>query len=569
MSEMMLRSLLMAAMLLPASAHAQRDPAAPLFPESSPPAKMLEVVSLHGVPEDTKLAAITLQGLVNGGPESKVFMTTGDPESEGTLFWVKELENRAYIEGFEALDLDAYFAKYLPEAAGLVVYDPEVTGTVNVATMIAALERRVVVAPDDLDRFKELRPDVTDLRGRWKTNAEAYSWAFDTLFPQMNHDVLAAYHPFHAQHHLRDYLVRHKIFIVYVTGEHAEPHPAENHEAEKAVARRVLEATPPSIPVIGWWDGGHLDEGMTEYGGVGWAGEYGKVMLGSNWQNNLTLMAGVPVDMEKLYAKFQALAPEPKGIEPEEGKVYISYIVQESGDAPTYWEHVQPVQWRDPARGKVPIGWCMTPTLPEFLPTVAEWFAEQATPNDFLYASIAGWGYCHPYRNFMGRTPDPEAAWDLYLAQTAVRMERLGLRDLGLYTDAWRPYRRAEKDAVTRRFVEGIPGLRSLFMGMGRDEEITETSPHYLLDDTVVSHVFTRWLSEGRGEEANAWMANEIRTHTPAERPAFMLVHPLSWSYHPSDLADVAERLGDEYIVVSPVDLVDMIDRHLNTTQGE
>ena len=89
---------------------------------------------------------------------------------------------------------------------------------------------------------------------------------------------------------------------------------------------------------------------------------------------------------------------------------------------------------------------------------------------------------------------------------------------------------------------------------MGRDEGITETCPHYRMGDALVSHVFTRWDANNIGRNAanNAWLVNEIREQTPTERPAFMFVHPLSWSYYPSDLVAVSEALGEGYAVVSP-----------------
>ena len=99
-----------------------------------------------------------------------------------------------------------------------------------------------------------------------------------------------------------------------------------------------------------------------------------------------------------------------------------------------------------------------------------------------------------------------------------------------------------------------------LILGMGRDEAITETSPHYELDGVFASHIFTRWdaANIGRGAENNRWLADEIRKHAPPERPGFMFVHPLSWSYHPTDLVAVMELLGDDYVAVGPASLMQL-----------
>jgi hypothetical protein len=92
-------------------------------------------------------------------------------------------------------------------------------------------------------------------------------------------------------------------------------------------------------------------------------------------------------------------------------------------------------------------------------------------------------------------------------------------------------------------------------MGMGRDEGIIESGHNYTIgeENTLVSHVVTRWdaTSIGRSEKNNKWLIDEIVRNTPAQRPAFITVHALSWAYYPSDLVSVLEGLGDDYVAVS------------------
>jgi hypothetical protein len=562
---------LLATMLLAGglqNARGSEAPARPprLLPAGPPPASTLDVVDLHDADNDTRLAATTLQGLVNRGAEAKVYLIHFDPKHYPVDFWLDEMKRKGYLAGTQTISAETYFGKYLDRAAGLVVYDPEVPGTINVATMIAAAESRMAIAPRDLEAFRDAAPDVMDLRGRWKTNADAYDWAFDALWAKLRHDVLAVYHPTHTRHHLRDYLVSQRIFTFWITGRNTEQGPCGNHEAEKAVAEKALAASPPNIPLIGWWGADAADEGMTEYAGVGWAGEYGKITLANNWQSNLSVLSGIPVDLDAVARRFREHLASKASSAAVPDKVYICFAVMESGDSPTYWQAVQKRVWDDPARGAIPIDWSITPALFDTLPTVAEWYIHNATANDFFFTALSGWGYCHPYRDFMSKTAEPEAGWRAYIKTTRQWMEYLGLNDLGLYTNAWIPYRRAEHDTVTRRFTEGIPHLRALILGMGRDEEITTVSPHYRIGGTLVSHVYTRWdpANIGRTAANNKWLAAEIRKQTPENRPAFMFVHPISWSYYPSDLVEVVKQLGEEYVVVGPDALIEMIGKSLD-----
>ncbi|NIA15547.1 MAG: hypothetical protein GWP08_15910, partial [Nitrospiraceae bacterium] len=459
-----------------------------VFPKGPPPAETIDVVDLLSADPDTKLAAITLQGLVNGGETTRVYLRLFERQD----FWLEETVRRNYIQETHPLSLDDYWTKYAARAKAVVVYDPGLPATINIATMISAVDHGFVVAPDMLGRFADGR-EVVDLRGRWRSNVEAYTWAFDNLWPRMNHRLLAVYHPTHTNHHLRDYLIQNKTFTFWVTGPKAAKAPFADHAKEKAFAEMLLAATKPNVPIIGWWDAAQLDEGMTEYGGVGWAGRYGKWTIASNWQDNLSFHSGIPIDMATALARFRQRPTLPApALDPD--KVYLSFVVMESGDAPSYWPHVQKQVWADPKRGDIPIGWSFGPAVIEMLPLATEWFLEQATPNDYFFMALSGAGYVHPYRELMTQTPDPEAAWREYLDLTGDYMRLLGIRDLGLYTDAWRPFDRARQDTVTRRFAEGIPHLRNLILGMGRDEGITRTTPHYRLgsDDVLVSHVFTR-----------------------------------------------------------------------------
>jgi putative glycoside hydrolase with GxGYxYP motif/GxGYxY motif-containing protein len=534
-----------------------------LFPKGSPPAATIDVVDLRTADPDTKLAAITLQGQINKGHTARVYLRL----MEGQAFWLEELKRKGYIRNINTISLDAYFDTYRACAKTALVYDPALPASLNVATMIASVESGFVVAPGNLERHRSGRR-VVDLRARWKTNTQAYEWAFETLWPRMNQKLLAVYHPTHTGHHLRDYLVRNRVFTFWITGAKDADGVVSDHGKEKAFAEHLLAATGPNIPIIGWWGAGAIDHGMSEYIGVGWAGEYGKLTIPCDWQANLSLYSGIPVDMPALMARFKK---RPRTTAPplDPDKVYLSFAVMESGDAPSYWPHVQKNVWDDPKRGTVPIGWSFGPTILELMPSVAEWFLDQATPNDHFFLGLSGAGYAHPFRAFMRKTQDPEDAWRNYLGLTQHYMDLLGIRDVALYTDAWKPFDRTKQDPVTLRFTEGLPKLRSLILGMGRDESITDTTPHYLLGerDVLVSHVFTRWDAKniGRNERNNTWLVEEIRANTPETRPAFMHVHPLSWSYYPTDLAAVLEALGDDYVAVSPGALHDLVKGTLHT----
>jgi hypothetical protein len=519
-----------------------------LFPPVPPPSARLSVVDLAGESLDRRLAATTLQGQANSSGEAVLYLLAAHWDQ----FWLDRLVETGAIEGYSRLSVDEAFATFASRYRSIVVYDSQVPASMNVATALASVESGVVAGEEDAATLAGGRP-IIDLRGRFRSNAEAYQWALEEIWPRLSHRVIAAYHPTATSHMLRDYLVARRVMPIWVTSEERSDGQVAVHADELAVFEELLRVSPENIPMVGFITSGP-DAGLTEYGGVGLAGEYGKFSVVCDFMSNSSLLSGVPTDLagalQSYWSRTRRPAPE---LDPT--KVYLAICIVESGDAPGYWQSRQYQVWEDPMQGRVPINWSVGPAVYELLPPVFAYFVERASPLDHFYTAISGAGYVHPYRGFLDASAAPEAAWNRYLELTAQSMALLGSPELGLYTDAWRPFDRELQDPTTRRFAEGVPGLEMLLMGMGRDEGFDERSATYVLPpkDVVVSHVLTRWPHDHHAlsrDENIAWLVEDIRDQTPADRPGFMAVMALSWSHDASSLSEVLDRLGPDYIPV-------------------
>lgn len=519
-----------------------------MFPECPPPARRIVVSDLGGASLDQRLALHTLQGLVNREGEAELYLLAADWDER----WLRHLHDLGAIEAVEEVPREQLLDRYRESYRTVVHYDPRVPATINVATMVASLEDGVVVGPESGPVPTEGKRTV-DLRGRWDSNAEAYRWALNDLWPRMSHRVLAAYHPLGTSHMLRDYLVAHRVFTIWVTSEEKADGVVSDYGSERAVFEDLMGASPANIPLIGFVTSG-LDHGLTEYAGVGLAGQYGKLSVVSNFMSNASLLSGVDADLagsiERYWAKPRRPCPKL-----DRSKVYLALCIVESGDAPAYWQFRQHEVWDDPLQGRVAINWSVGPAVLELLPPIFQYFVDRATPLDHFYTAISGAGYVHPFRDFMAQTADPEAAWDDYLELTNRSMRALGSTSLGLYTDAWRTFDRGAADPVTRRFAEGLPMVDVLVMGMGRDDGLTEDTAMYVLPgtDVLVTHILSRWPHDhgtrSRAENI-AWLVEDIRSQTPEDRPAFMSVMALSWSHDAGSLREVLDRLGPDYVPV-------------------
>jgi hypothetical protein len=495
---------------------------------------------------DQKLTATTLQGLVNREePELYLLLAGWD------TFWRDHLVDKKYITIGETLSLDNALTKYADRVKSIILYDPKVSASINIATMMASLEEGIVVAPDmNYELLQSVK--TVDMRARWDSNAAAYEWALENLLPKMNQQVIACYHPTACNHHLRDYLVSQKVFHFWVTSPSTPGATADEQQRERVFFENLMKATPPNIPVLGFWYSG-VDPGLDEYTGVGLAGKYGKITVVTDWATNLSFLGGCRGDLPEAIQKYKAqLATEPPTLQND--KIYLCFDVVESGDAPSYVQSRQYEVFQDKARGAVPINWSLGPAIFDLAPTIAAYYYEQASPNDYIYMAISGAGYCHPFRGLFSKTHEPEKNWDTYLEKTKRYLNQMQCRDMGLYTDAWKPYVRSDADAIVMRFLKGLENIDSIVLGMGRDDDVDYDSSNYFINNTdtsVIAHIMTRWATDyaqKTREENIAWLVNDIRTHSPKDRPGFMHVMALSWAYTPSDIVRVLEELGDEYV---------------------
>ncbi|MCX5635766.1 MAG: GxGYxYP family putative glycoside hydrolase, partial [Planctomycetota bacterium] len=493
-----------------------------LLPKGSSPADIVDVVDISDCTEDTCLTALVLQGHANRGPHSKVYLLNDKPSDKhiSDSFWLEYLKTKGYVKQTQFLTLEEYFSKYANLCEVVIVYDPKLPATINIATMMASVDKGMVVAPDDLEKYRSIGR-IEDLRGRWQSNVQAYEWALKNLYPRMKHDVLASLHP--STHKIRDYMVRHQGFIFWVTGYQVHDGITSSFDNEKLFAEKLFRLSPPNTVVLGWWDAGSKDPGLGEYVGVGLAGQYGQLTNCVPGMTNTSFLSGIEVDLHALRTQY-----ENRGVSVtpplDPNKVYLSFVIVDSGDSSWYWQKVQPNVWDDPKRGEFPIGWALGPIGFEICAPIMAWYYENARPNDYFYLGLSGTCYVHPYRNFMQKLPNPDAAWKDYLKSTQYYIDALGFKEMSLYTDAWFYYDRSKMDPTTIRWANELRGINTFILGLGRDEGSFENGLHYQIGRRSVfcSHVTTRWNIHqiGRSAANVTWLIDDIKKHTPTERPA-------------------------------------------------
>lgn len=165
-----------------------KNQALPTFAE----AKRLDVADIEALPGDEQLALVTLQGLVNREVPRVYLLQSND--DEGKYTWLRDGLRLGYTVH---KDPWALLEKYGNRVEGLIVYDPDVPDSINVATTLAGLRDGIVASPELAERLSaEYGLSVTeDLRGRFTDRLDAYAWQLDNLWSETTHRLLVGLPP--------------------------------------------------------------------------------------------------------------------------------------------------------------------------------------------------------------------------------------------------------------------------------------------------------------------------------------------------------------------------------------
>jgi ligand-binding sensor domain-containing protein len=397
------------------------------------------------------LTLVGMQGVINRNEPSVYLEWFPSPGGDSSHFWIPLLERHVDVVYMELDGLSAVnflFRRYGSRFKGAVIYDPEVPDTINLATMLAGLEDRIILAPEQvgLPGIPEF-DSVTDLQVLaqelgWDATEEGkhrlYQWVYDNLWPDLEHRIIGVISPGPPTSRMinkgpgylplglaaRDYIVALRLTALWLS-------PLE--EPQASLFAQFLAEAPSPIPVYGFF-------GNDEYGTVALASSYGDwvpVITNGNAPvsaGSLTVFSGVRPDLVPYQAEmdvdhlFVALGESP-----------VMTIVTSDGDSIQIlmdrgiyglsnfvWEEVQGHRF----------GWSINPTLSELAPLVWNHYAESRSEVSLVsWWSGAGYMYPHFMNDTQLRAYLEYAA--RYLSDTGLRAVSLSLTTTENETGPW------------------------------------------------------------------------------------------------------------------------------------
>ncbi len=462
--------------------------------------QQLTVFDLRGASQDIQLSAITMAGLIHR-PLPKVYLITSNEE----VFWLKEALGSIPQETSTATGdavLEALLMSFREAIEGMIIYDPSFIDSINIATTMAGQSGGIVVSPiqaQDLQQAHKL-PILADLRTyNWKCRLRAYDWARQNLLPNSSSRIVAGLDPNNAAG-LRSFLVATNTFVYYLDSRNFLPDLTYGFQSERGLMQAIFKAT--------------------------------------------------------AIARVTPLAQAIPSLTPNQ--VALSFTISD-GDNLQYSQHRMLRLWGDPARGSFPLGWTISPVLIQAAPSMAEYYYRTASANDDFIAGPSGAGYMFP-----SHWPAQELSG--FLERTGQLMQSMGLTTL---------------EALDINFLQstGIPFIANLRQtGM----VVSDTNAQQRCIQALLPFGLKGFLSgsgvkkpemqvaQGAPVYQNLGLADSVNktvklvrnaTASLQNRSLYLNVYVMAWSMTPSDIKQVIQQLGSQYVVVTPGTLMEMIPK--------
>ena len=557
-----------------------------LLPVFETPAH-LEIYDIHNAAYDVQLSVTTLTGLINRG-QPRIYLLSNN-DAEGLFNALLAHVPHEYIATDKEDTLDAMLKTYRDIVKGMVIYDPAMLDSVNVATTMAGLGDAIVVSPQQaaaLQHKPHQLPVVADLRVyHWKNRLQAYRWAEKNLLKETTKQVVAGLNPTIASG-LRSFLVATRAFVYWLNPLDILPDPAAGWISERCQMKRIIRAIPAGTPHLGWL--------VNEFAGVDMTSKAALYLLPSDFFYNLEVWTAVQTQTIKNaseqgergkdngagsqggqnqggggknadegsqgggkprpYPTMDAVqhpvqgtgraCPRPGNIADERliaPRVYVSFTISD-GDNLQYNQHRMYQLWQDSARGSIPLGWTIAPALIEAAPTLTAYYQNTATQNDELVAGASGAAYIWP-------SSWPANQQSAYLQATGTLMQRMDLRT-----------------------IEVLDGLLSrLFPYRPWQERYARSLSPFGVRGILVNDSYKRggWrVAAGVPVIKNLGLAKSvahtlelIKNNTPAQvqSPTFLNIYVYAWIMTPTDISKVIQGLDTRYEVVTPGQLCALI----------
>ncbi len=574
--------------------------------------RQITVLTIEGMNYARRLTANSLQGLVNrrGALLYLDYGSYDDPSTRRTnsvqmteedwfnkyraVLLHNDQDNLAYFKHefqleIETLDsLESAIRIFRDDLQGMVIWDPELPDSINLALIYAGLHKLLVVHPDDADKLGSIfaLPVVQDLRRRFSTRLDLYQWAFKNLFTLCTRGKAAHYEPAWQRAEFTDYIVQQNLFTFCLSCHEKKSIGSFGQKLLLLLIggplwlRNLLFDT--RLDAFVRWCGLRLQEVGTKEVALGnriqrhvrktcteekenpkvsghipfkrniaHISEKYPTIFGwhSDRDDELAFMLAISANGLRLapsflasnfsfHSKLDAKIPfkqqyrTPDQVELEK-KIYLTFTLSD-GDQLTLMNTAELGNWRREERGKVPFNWEVQPLLVEISPAMLGFYYQHLSDADMLVAGPSGAGYVIP-----PLVPDLQS----YLNASSTYCDRADIRITTSYTS--NPPRRVLRDHghATGNFLGFIAGYFHL----------NKTPMEMAGGKPFVSYAWPHVTQIGLPAEEVLKGIREL-IEAPGKVPRFIACHLFAYRTTVTDVYQFVQSLDPERVKVVRAD---------------
>ena len=365
-----------------------------IFPCSAPVTRLC-TANVGRLTAGEQVLFAVLQGLVNR-QEPRIYLTF----KECDRFWLDYYRTEFGITIEPARRPYALLKQNRDVVKGVVIFDPRIRATLNLAVMLCGRENCLPVTAADRERlavdYDWADEVVHDLRDRFANDYEAYEWAFEHLFKASHSHILVKQPP---APKLCDYIVAHNLFVFDLS-------VSLKNRKERGLSDRIYQAMSRPCYQLGW-----CNPRDAEVEHVARPAKHGVFNTCSSSMPNLTVHAGIEV--KPRYRPRRLAASRKKAGK----KVYVTMTVSD-GDALWCMNDRFRGHFAGKGRESIPLNWELQMLAYHQMPGMLHYYFKEMGRNGFPVASLSGAGYTYPNLH-----PDPAS----YLRYSQKYLEMTGM----------------------------------------------------------------------------------------------------------------------------------------------
>lgn len=506
---------------------------------------------------DQSVTLFCLQGIFNRESGSKLYI---DKDGSGTKEWLTIMkEEGRWLSACgerQVGSLDDLLQLTQKYVKGVVIWDPAVPATLNLATTIAGVEDAVPMTGAQYRTYAKYYADlpVTDLRGKFDGSVtgsaknDVYRWGIENYLAKgsCSKDYLCYYVDSALSRSggdiayvcLRDWAVYNRAFVYDLSpwGDEAPmDDPDQPVGCDLETYRQMLQTQyeltdgKQMTEVAGFFSFAKYSvygRPESRHGDVATEWETVWLITPYNCYQNTATEFCYNQSFHTQYSLHELKQNEKPEKRELENKTYLAFLMADYDSAfPLYF--YLPGYWNDPRRGELPLAWGINPNLSVPYPDLVSYFYETRTENDYFCADASAAGYFNPSRIL-------EKHWDMVTEHNRRYYEKLDLSLSPMILD-WGPLSTKVKEEFRKFSPDGIATIVCDFHNEGARPE-----SRHVFEGMTVDSLYNGF--DTSSSDAGAWSLHQgLPTTGKQTGPQFLLVRAV-WT-SPTLICESVEKL--------------------------